>query len=178
MAAAAPAALIGFANEVRQHKLLSAAGTFAFPSIPIGKYSVTVTAAGFKKEKYSGVQVSAGAESGHNPGGSVTLGLKSGTNAFHGSAYYYNRNELFGAQNPFTPAKLKVRNYNAGYSLGGPVLHDKLFFFTTYEHERFLIGVPTKATEPTTVRQNYATDIVTSNGKAVSPVSSKLLTPG
>jgi hypothetical protein len=125
-------------------------------------------------EQFS-VQTNASAESGRNPGGSVTLGLKSGTNSLHGSAYYYNRNELFGAKNPFADTKEKVRNYNAGFSVGGPIVHDHLFYFLTYEHQRFLIGVPTRATEPTAVWQSYASDIVTSNGKSVSPISSNLL---
>jgi len=126
-------------------------------------------------EQFS-VQTNASAESGRNPGGTVTLGLKSGTNTLHGSAYYYNRNELFGAKNPFADTKEKVRNYNAGFSLGGPIVRDRLFTFLSYEHQRFLIGVPTKATEPTAVWQQYAGDIVTSNGKALSPISTKLIT--
>jgi hypothetical protein len=126
-------------------------------------------------EQFS-VQTNASAESGRNPGGTVTLGLKSGTNTLHGSAYYYNRNELFGAKNPFADTKQKVRNYNAGFSAGGPIVKNHLFAFLSYEHQRFVIGVPTKNTEPTTIWQNYASDIVTANGKAVSPISTKLLT--
>ena len=37
-----------------------------------------------------------------------------------GHAYYFNRNELFGAASPFSPTKQKVRHYNAGFSVGGP----------------------------------------------------------
>jgi len=126
-------------------------------------------------EQFS-VQTNASAESGRNPGGTVTLGLKSGTNTLHGSAYYYNRNELFGAKNPFADIKEKVRNYNAGFSAGGPIVKDHLFTFISYEHQRFLIGVPTKATEPTAVWQQYASDIVTSNNQQLSSISTKLLT--
>ena len=90
------------------------------------------------------------AESGRNPGGSVNLSLKAGSNTLHGSAYYYNRNEFFGATNPFTaPVKQKVRNYNYGFSAGGPFVKDKLFWFTTYEHQRFRLAFPTAtATSP------------------------------
>jgi hypothetical protein len=126
-------------------------------------------------EQFS-VQTNASAESGRNPGGTVTLGLKSGTNTLHGSAYYYNRNELFGAKNPFAATKEKVRNYNAGFSAGGPIVKNHLFAFLSYEHQRFVIGVPSQNTEPTTVWQDYASQIVTSNGKAVSSISPKLLT--
>jgi len=75
-------------------------------------------------------QTQAAPESGRNPGGSVNLSLKSGTNTLHGSLYYYNRNEFFGATNPFTaPVKQEVRDYNYGFSAGGPIAKDRLFWF-------------------------------------------------
>ena len=46
-------------------------------------------------------QTQSGAEAGRNAGGTVNLVLKSGTNSLHGSAYYYNRNEFYGAHSPF-----------------------------------------------------------------------------
>ena len=102
-------------------------------------------------------QTQAAPESGRNPGGSVNLSLKSGTNQIHGSAYYYNRNEFFGATNPFTaPIKQEVRNYNYGFSAGGPIIKDKLFWFVTYEHQRFTIGVPDQSTQPSQAWQNAA----------------------
>jgi outer membrane receptor protein involved in Fe transport len=121
-------------------------------------------------------QTQASPESGRNPGGSVNLALKAGTNQLHGTAYYYNRNELFGATNPFTaPTKQKVRNYNYGFSVGGPILKDKLFWFTTYEHQRFTIGVPDQATEPTQDWQAKAQTALSNFGIPVNSVSSKLL---
>ena len=126
-------------------------------------------------EQFS-VQTNASADTGRNPGGTATLGLKGGTNALHGSAYYFNRNEAFGTKSPFTPTKQKVRDYNAGGSLGGPILKDKLFYFANYEQQRFVIGVPQQATEPTEQWQKYASDVVTSNGGTISPISSGLLT--
>ncbi len=126
-------------------------------------------------EQFS-VQTNASADTGRNPGGTATLGLKGGTNQLHGSAYYFNRNELFGKKSPFTPNKQKVRDYNAGGSVGGPIIKDKLFYFANYEQQRFVIGVPQQATEPTTEWQKYASDVVTSNGKSVNPISTGLLT--
>jgi len=121
-------------------------------------------------------QTQAAPESGRNPGGSVNLALKSGTNLLHGSLYYYNRNELFGATNPFTaPVKQKVRNYNYGFSAGGPILKDRLFWFTTYEHQRFTIGVPDQATEPTQDWQAKATAALAKFNIPVNTVSTNLL---
>jgi hypothetical protein len=126
-------------------------------------------------EQFS-VQTNASADVGRNPGGTATLGLKGGTNTLHGSAYYFNRNEAFGKKSPFTSFKQKVRDYNAGGSVGGRIIKDKLFYFANYEQQRFVIGVPQQATEPTTVWQNYAASVVTSNGRSINPISTNLLT--
>src|ERR1700728_3091080 len=116
-------------------------------------------------------QTQAAPESGRNPGGSVNLSLKSGTNALHGSLYYYNRNEFFGATNPFTaPDKQEVRNYNYGYSAGGPLIKDKLFWFTTFEHQRFVIGVPDQSTQPSAGWQAAAETVLANNGVGVNSV--------
>jgi outer membrane receptor protein involved in Fe transport len=126
-------------------------------------------------EQFS-AQTQASAESGRNPGGSVNLSLKSGGNSLHGSAYYYNRNELFGAVNPFTaPVKQEVRNYNYGFSASGPFVRDHLFWFTTYEHQRFTIGVPQTATEPNVPYQTAALTALSNFGVAPSPVAANLL---
>ncbi|MGI4829949.1 MAG: carboxypeptidase regulatory-like domain-containing protein [Janthinobacterium lividum] len=121
-------------------------------------------------------QTEAGPESGRNPGGTINLTLKSGTNQLHGTAYYFNRNELFGAKSPFSPTKQKVRNYNTGFSVGGPFIKDKLFGFLSFEHQRFVIGESGTATEPSVGWQNQAiTQILTPKGIAVNPLMQNLL---
>jgi outer membrane receptor protein involved in Fe transport len=120
-------------------------------------------------------QTQAGPEGGRNPGGTVNLTLKSGTNTLHGTAYYFNRNELFGAKSPFSPTKQKVRNYNAGFSVGGPFLKDKLFGFVTYEQQRFVIGESGTATEPSVGWQNKAIAALNAKGLAVNPVMQNVL---
>lgn len=117
-------------------------------------------------------QTQAAPEAGRNPGGTINLSLKSGGNGLHGSAYYYNRNEFFGAGSPFTPGeKQKVRNYNYGFSAGGPFIKDKLFWFTTYEHQRFVIGLPGLGTEPSAAWQ-AATQPMLNFYSATAPVNS------
>ena len=49
-------------------------------------------------------QTQSNAEGGRNAGGIVNVVLRSGTNQLHGSAYYFNRNEAYGAASPFTPS--------------------------------------------------------------------------
>jgi hypothetical protein len=69
-------------------------------------------------------QTQSQAESGRNAGGVVNLVLKSGTNGFHGTGYYYNRNEFYAASSPFFVAKPdfpkppRLRNYNTGFTFG------------------------------------------------------------
>ncbi len=126
-------------------------------------------------EQFS-AQTQAAPESGRNPGGSVNLSLKSGGNTLHGSAYYYNRNEFFGATSPFTaPVKQEVRNYNYGFSAGGPIVRDKFFWFVTFEHQRFIIGVPAQSTQPSAAWQSAAKATLARFGVPVNPVSAKLL---
>ena len=117
-------------------------------------------------------------ETGHNAGGTVNLSIKSGTNAFHGDAYYYNRNEFFAANTPFAPSgskKSETRNIDYGGSVGGPIIKDKLFFFLAYEHQGFVIGVASARTEPSIDYQNEATALINSYGIPVNQVSAALL---
>ncbi|WP_353069604.1 TonB-dependent receptor [Tunturibacter empetritectus] len=120
-------------------------------------------------------QTQSGPEGGRNPGGTVNLTLRSGTNQLHGTAYYFNRNEVFGAKSPFASTKQKVRNYNTGFSVGGPFLKDKLFGFATFEHQRFVIGQSGNATEPSVGWQSQAQAILAQNGIAVNPVMQSVL---
>ncbi len=120
-------------------------------------------------------QTQAGPEGGRNPGGTVNLTLRSGTNSLHGSVYYFNRNELFGAKSPFSDTKQKVRNYNTGFSLGGPFIKDKLFGFVTFEHQRFVIGESGTATEPSVGYQAQAQALLAAHGVAVQPVQQSVL---
>jgi hypothetical protein len=77
---------------------------------------------------------------GRGSGAQVQLVTKSGTNAFHGSAYEYNRtaattaNDFFNNRNGI--AKPALTRNQFGASLGGPVIKDKLFFFFNYEGRR------------------------------------------
>jgi outer membrane receptor protein involved in Fe transport len=120
-------------------------------------------------------QTQAGPEGGRNPGGTVNLTLRAGTNQLHGTVYYFNRNELFGAKSPFSDTKQKVRNYNAGFSVGGPFLKDKLFGFLTFEHQRFVIGQSGNTTEPSVGWQNQAQAILASYNIPVNPVMVSVL---
>jgi Carboxypeptidase regulatory-like domain/TonB dependent receptor len=120
-------------------------------------------------------QTQAGPEGGRNPGGTINVTLRGGTNQIHGSVYYFNRNEFFGAKSPFSDTKQKVRNYNTGFSVGAPILKDKLFAFLTFEHQRFVIGESGTATEPSVGWQNQAMAILAQQNIPVNPVMQDVL---
>src|SRR5262245_28088676 len=76
------------------------------------------------------------AEYGGVAGGQINVISRSGTNSFHGSAFYSLQDEKFNARPFFAPAK-PVGTFNQyGGTLGGPVVHNKAFFFGTYEGYR------------------------------------------
>jgi len=128
-------------------------------------------------DEYS-LQTTGGSESGRSPGGNLNISTKSGSNALHGDAYYYNRNEALAVTSPFTapgsPA-LPLRNQNYGASLGGPIWHDRTFFFLTYEEQKFLIGLSNSATEPSPAYQSLALAELAKYSVASSVVSQNIL---
>jgi hypothetical protein len=103
------------------------------------------------------------AEYGRTPGGQFSIVSRSGSNALHGTAYDYLRNEKLDANNTFNNAngepRLAERQNDFGGTLGGPVYiphlydgRDKTFFFFSYEGLRLttpvaasLTGVPSLA---------------------------------
>ncbi|HSE19344.1 MAG TPA: carboxypeptidase regulatory-like domain-containing protein [Pyrinomonadaceae bacterium] len=69
------------------------------------------------------------AEYGRNSGAQVSLVTRSGGNDFHGSAFEFIRNDKLDARSFFAPVRPTLRFNNFGYSFGGPIFKDKLFFF-------------------------------------------------
>jgi hypothetical protein len=121
------------------------------------------------------VQTQSAPEAGRNPGGTVDLALRSGGNSIHGSVYYFNRNEALAAASPFVDSKKENRNYQYGFSVGGPLIKDRLFYFATFEKQRFTIGLPGRATEPSAAYQAQAEAVLASYNVPVNPVSAALL---
>ena len=74
-----------------------------------------------------------GSEYGNNSGSQVAVTSKSGTNAFHGSAWEFLRNEKLNARSFFQPRRPTSRQNQTGAAAGGPVRKDKLFVFGYYQ---------------------------------------------
>lgn len=98
------------------------------------------------------ISANAPAEYGNVLGGDILYQTKSGTNQFHGSAFYYLGNYNLNANSwlnqhttPATPKNSFTRNIFGG-TIGGPIFRDKVFFFADYQGGRFHLAGPTQAT--------------------------------
>jgi len=92
-----------------------------------------------------------GPEYGTNGGGVIEAVTKSGSNQFHGSLWELHRDASLNAKNYFDlgsrPAPAFVRN-QFGVSIGGPLVHDRTFFFANYEGFREVEASTAAATVP------------------------------
>ena len=126
-------------------------------------------------------------ENGRSSGGIVNVITRSGTNAFHGSAYEFFRNDVMAANNYFNNrAQIKrppLRWNDFGFTIGGPIQKNKTFFFYSQEWRRvityttFTSGeLPTPAelagTLPVTVCTSYtANGNCATTGKTITNVN-------
>jgi hypothetical protein len=111
------------------------------------------------------------AEYGRNTGGVVNIITKSGTNDFHGSAFEYARNSFWDARNYFDPVgtpHTQFINNQFGGSFGGPIIHDKTFFFGAYEGQRERVGSDFDFTLPTVSEINSARALALSKNPAIN----------
>ena len=98
------------------------------------------------------------AEFGHSSGGQFNQTIKSGTNQFHGTAYEYFQNRNLNAEDsqvaltqaPGPYSNPRYDNNRFGGNFGGPILKNKLFFFTDWEYNPVgQAGTPSTACAPT-----------------------------
>lgn len=95
------------------------------------------------------------AEYGRTSGAVINAITKSGTNAFHGDAYWFLRDEDFDARNYFDPAKIPPFHRNDfGVSAGGPIRKDKTFIFGAYEGVRQALSNTFRDTVPSQDARN------------------------
>jgi len=111
------------------------------------------------------------AEVGRAAGAVINTSIKSGTNAFHGSGYYYGQNSALNAYHPklkrdrsdaiargvtnlapFTKAVQQIHEF--GGTVGGPIIKNKTFFFFDYLGQRNNLPFPASSTVPTAGSRN------------------------
>src|SRR5436305_2095841 len=83
------------------------------------------------------------AEYGKFSGAVMNAITKSGTNGFHGDVFEFLRNDKFDAKSYFAPGKSELRRNQFGYTLGGPIWKNHLFFFSDYQGTRQVQGAET-----------------------------------
>src|ERR1700724_635328 len=98
-------------------------------------------------EEFQQLQLNMSAQYGNSAGGTVNLVTKAGTNALHGSVWEYLRNDATNANDYFLNQKgvkrPALRWNQFGFTLGGPIVKDKWFFFGSYQGSRFTtVGTP------------------------------------
>src|SRR5439155_20102231 len=92
-------------------------------------------------QEFQQLQLNVSAQYGSSAGSIHNLVTKSGSNSFHGSLWEYNRNDVFDANEYFlnqqNTKKPPLRFNQFGGTIGGPIVKDKLFFFGSYQGDRF-----------------------------------------
>jgi carboxypeptidase family protein/TonB-dependent receptor-like protein len=80
------------------------------------------------------------AEEGRNSGASISIATRSGTSDYHGTGFYFLRNEALNANEWYANAqkapKPLIRMGQFGFEMGGPIKKDKTFFFGSYQYNR------------------------------------------
>ncbi len=134
----------------------------------------------------------ASAEYGRAAGVAFNVVTKNGTNQFHGSGFETFRNDILDARNFFSVQKTKLRYNDFGYTLGGPIKRDKLFFFWGQEWKRLRQNAnPSRVTMPSSallsgnfagqaqlfypgtknpIPNNNIASLITTDGKAIANV--------
>lgn len=94
------------------------------------------------------------AEFGRATGAIVNATVRSGTNEFHGVLYEFLRNQHLDARNFFDATLPPYHQNQFGATLGGPIIRDKLFFFTDYEGLRIRQGQTDTSLVPTPAQRS------------------------
>jgi hypothetical protein len=131
-------------------------------------------------------------EFGRNTGAIIDVVTRGGTNAFHGDAYWFGRYNALGARDFFNPGPTAQNPYvrnDFGFSVGGPIIKKRTFFFVNGEFQRFRTTLSETSIVPTaayksgffTAPDGTQVDLRTPNspgnqtGLSVDPSVSKIL---
>jgi len=126
------------------------------------------------------VQQLPSAEYGVKGGAAVNVVLKSGTNDFHGTAFYFGDYDWLNAKNFFSTTATPYHNHNYGGTLGGPFIKNRLFFFSDFEGQQNKSVLPYQVLIPTTgdvaaALANFSDPTINTNGLPINPAGVALL---
>jgi hypothetical protein len=118
------------------------------------------------------------AATGRNGGGNFQLVSKSGTNEFHGSAYWYLQNDKLIANEWFYnragQERPQLRRNEAGFTLGGPIIRNKTFFFGSFQGTRATTSFVSEANNIVRMPKDLTDD---RSDDAINRLAQKLWTP-
>jgi hypothetical protein len=137
--------------------------------------------------EFRSLRNSYGPEYGQAAGAVISIVTRGGTNDFHGSVFYFGRNDALNAAEYFANAtnspKNKLRRNDYGFSIGGPIKKDKLFFFYSMEWNKEIRGLTRFGSVPTLLERqgNFSQprSFVNANGETVrcSPQDTPIIAP-
>jgi hypothetical protein len=116
-----------------------------------------------------------GAEFGGAGGAQINIVTRGGTNELRGSAYYFGRRDALNATNYFLAQagkeKEKLNRNDFGWTLGGPIIKDKLHFFASQEWNREQRGTVRTALVPTAAERagDFSAPVINAGGTRCSP---------
>ncbi len=131
--------------------------------------------------EFKSLRNSYGPEYGQAAGAIVSIATRGGTNKFHGSAFYFGRNDKLNAADYFANAtksgKNQLRRNDYGFSLGGPIVKDRLFFFYSQEQNKEIRGLTRFGSVPTTLERqgNFSQPRILTNGTRCSPADTPII---
>jgi hypothetical protein len=106
-------------------------------------------------------------EFGNSPG-IINVATKGGTNQWHGSVFEFLRNDAFDAKNFFSSTTEPFKRNQYGFSLGAPIVQDKLFVFGNFEGVKQRLGVVQRGDYP---RQDELTGNFTLDSAIYDPLT-------
>ena len=109
------------------------------------------------------------AEFGRAMGGVVNTLTRSGANDFHGTGYWFFRNQDFNARDPFAATNPDESRHQAGVSAGGRIIRDKFFYFANYEAMRRDFPLLASITAPGNPLFNPAGQFIGACGAPATP---------
>jgi hypothetical protein len=113
------------------------------------------------------------AEYGRNSGGVIVAVTRAGTNQFHGTLWEYLRNTDLNARNFFSTTKPTLVQNQYGFTVGGPAIHNKLFFFGSYQGTDIRQSQLLATARPPTALERQG-DFSASSIKPIDPVTHQL----
>ncbi len=126
-------------------------------------------------QEFKSLRNSYGPEYGQAAGAVISIVTKGGTNEFHGSLFYFGRNDALNATEFFAnqngTGRNRLRRSDFGGSIGGPIVKDKAFFFYSQEWNKEIRGQSRFGSVPTAAERqgDFSNPRFASNGQRCSP---------